>query len=188
MARDFEDVNDLDDLNDDELRGLVVEHLAAHNALDIDDLTVEAHNGKVILAGRVGTDGERLVAERVVTDVLGIREFSQRHLRRSDRAAQSAPKPPTKSIVEDDRREGLLLGDRPVPISPEAEDSRPSLDAELYGTTDVHIAIEDGTAWIPPESPTQEGLLDRGDGRRPLAASEKHAGIGKRGGVAHVCC
>ena len=45
MARDFEDIHDLDDLSDDELRGLVREHLAAHNALDIDDLTVLVEDG-----------------------------------------------------------------------------------------------------------------------------------------------
>jgi hypothetical protein len=40
MARDFENLHDIDDLSDDELRGLVREHLAAHNGLDVDDLSV----------------------------------------------------------------------------------------------------------------------------------------------------
>ena len=71
MARDFEDLHSLDELSDDELRGLVRERLAQHNALDIDDLTVNVADGLVILAGRVGTDGERLVAEHIVTDVVG---------------------------------------------------------------------------------------------------------------------
>jgi hypothetical protein len=71
MARDFEDLHDLDDLDDGELRGLVREHLSAHNALDIDDLTVNVDNGLVILDGRVGTDGERLIAEHIVTDLIG---------------------------------------------------------------------------------------------------------------------
>ena len=71
MPRDYEDINDLDDLSDDELRGLVREHLEAHNALDIDDLTVVVHDGVIVLGGRVGTDGERLIAEHVVTDVVG---------------------------------------------------------------------------------------------------------------------
>jgi len=49
MARDFEDVNDIDDLSDDELRGLVREHLASDSALDIDDLTIHVREGHVIL-------------------------------------------------------------------------------------------------------------------------------------------
>ena len=158
MARDFEDLNGLEDLSDSELRGLVREHLAAHNALDIDDLTVEANNGKVILAGRVGTDGERLVAEHIVTDVLGIRNFRNDIFVDPIRRAIS-PEAVDESLVDDDQREGLLLGDRPVPLSPEVEDREPRPESDLYGTTDVHIAIADGTAWIPPESPTQEGLL-----------------------------
>jgi hypothetical protein len=158
MARDFEDLNGLENLSDTELRGLVREQLAAHNALDIDDLTIEAHNGKVILAGRVGTDGERLVAERIVTDVLGIRNFRNDIFVDPTRRATS-PEAVDESIVDDDQREGLLLGDRPVPLSPEVEDREPRPESDLYGTTDVHIAIADGTGWIPPETPTQEGLL-----------------------------
>ncbi|HEY9228903.1 MAG TPA: BON domain-containing protein, partial [Gemmatimonadaceae bacterium] len=71
MARDFENLHDLDDLDDDELRGLVRELLTAHQAIDIDDLTVQVENGRVCLGGRVGTDGERLIAEHVLTDIVG---------------------------------------------------------------------------------------------------------------------
>ena len=54
-----------------------------------------------------------------------------------------------------------MLGDRPLPLSPETEGaSQDDIDHELYGTTDVGHAISDGTAWIPPESPTQEGMLN----------------------------
>jgi hypothetical protein len=157
MARDFEDVNDIGDLSDSELRTLVREHLAAHNALDIDDLTVQVDHGTVLLGGRVGTEGERLVAEHVVTDIVGIGAVQNDIFVDPIRRAES-PEAIDEHLVDEDRRSGLLLGDRPRSISPETEDLEPPLDAELYGPTDVHDAIADGTSWIPPESPTQEGL------------------------------
>ena len=40
MARAFEDLHDLDDLNDDELRQLVRSHLDSEQGLDSDDITV----------------------------------------------------------------------------------------------------------------------------------------------------
>ena len=156
MARDFEDIHDLDDLSDGELRGLVREHLSAHNALDIDDLTINVENGLVILNGRVGTDGERLIAEHVVTDLIGAQRVRNDIFVDPSRRALS-PEAVDEHLVDEDRREGLLLGDRPVPLSPEAEHREEDLDAELYGTTDVGHAIEEGTAWIPPEAPTPEG-------------------------------
>jgi hypothetical protein len=162
MARDFEDINDLDDLSDDELRGLVREHLDAHNALDIDDLTVRVENGTVILGGRVGTDGERLIAEHVVTDVVGFADVRNEIFVDATRRAIS-PEAIDEHLVDEERREGLLLGDRPVPISPETEDRDDDLDAQLFGTTDVQQATEDGTPWIPPESPTPEGLTGDGE-------------------------
>jgi len=160
MARDYEDIHDLDDLSDDELRGLVREHLAAHNALDIDDLTVHVDDGVVILGGRVGTDGERLIAEHVVTDVVGAHRYRNEIFVDQTRRAVS-PEAVDEHLADDDQREGLLLGDRPVPLSPEAEHRHEDLDSELFGTTDVQHAIEDGTAWIPPESPAQEGFTGR---------------------------
>jgi hypothetical protein len=43
-------------------------------------------------------------------------------------------------------------------ISSEVEDRLEDEDAQLYGTTDVGHAIEEGTSWIPPEAPTPEGF------------------------------
>lgn len=159
MARDFEDIHDLDDLSDDELRGLVREHLQANNMLDIDDITVRVDDGVIVLGGRVGTDGEKLIAEHVVTDVLGAEEVRNEILVDPMRRAES-PQAIDEHLVDDDQREGLLLGDRPVPLSPETEGLQDDVDHELYGTTDVGHAIQDGTAWIPPESPTPEGFLN----------------------------
>jgi len=162
MARDYEDVHDLDDLNDDELRGLVREHLAAHNALDIDEITVQVENGVVVLGGRVGTDGERLIAEHVVTDLLGAQRCRNEIFVDPARRAVS-PEAIDEHLVQEDRESGLQLGDRPLPLSPEAETTEEDLDAELFGTTDVGRAIQDGTPWVPPESPTQEGFTERGE-------------------------
>ena len=56
MARDFEDIHDIDDLSDDELGALVREHLAANHSIDADDISVRVDDdGVVFLNGRVGT-------------------------------------------------------------------------------------------------------------------------------------
>ena len=157
MARDFEDVNDIDDLSDDELRGLVREHLAADSALDIDDLTIHVEDGHVILDGRVGTDEERRIAEHIVTDVLGVEDYENNIFVDPVRRATS-PEAADDNLADEAATEGRLLGDRPVSLSPEVEDSREDEDAQLYGTTDIGHAIEEGTAWIPPEAPTPEGF------------------------------
>ncbi|MGH7616262.1 MAG: BON domain-containing protein [Gemmatimonadaceae bacterium] len=159
MARDFEDLHDIDDMDDGELRALIRERLEAHNALDIDDLTVRVEQGAVFLAGRVGTEGERLIAEHIVTDVVGIAGVQNDIVVDPIRRAES-PEAVDEHLVDEDRRAGLLLGDRPTSLSPEVEESDPPIDADLYGTSDVHTAISDGTSWIPPESPTPEGTAE----------------------------
>ena len=158
MAHDYEDIHNIEGLDDRELRDLVREQLAGHGALDIDDITVTVVDGSVTLAGRVGTEGERRVAEHVLTDVLGIQEYTNDLLVDPIRRAVS-PVDIDEHLADEDGRSGTLLGDRAVPLSPEAEHLADAPDSELSGTTDVHSAIERGLGWNPPESPTPEGML-----------------------------
>ena len=157
MAGDFEDIHDIENLSDRELRDLVREHLEASTALDIDDITVRVEDGLVVLEGRVGDAGEEQVAEHVLTDVLGITNFQNNLVVDQIRRAES-PEAIDEHLAEEDRTEGLLLGDRPVSFTDESQHLADSPEIEAEGTTDVGKAIEGGLPWVPPESPTPEGL------------------------------
>jgi hypothetical protein len=160
---DFENIHNVSDLNDRELRDVVRSHLRAHQGLDADYITVNVADGEVTLDGRVGTDYEQRVAERVITDVLGVATVHNNLVVQAIHRAES-PMDIEDHLVEEERTEGLLLGDRAVPLSPEAEHMEEDLDGRLNGTSDVGRAIADGMTWIPPESPTQEGLEGTGGG------------------------
>ena len=164
MSSDFENLHDIGDLNDRELRDLVRSQLSAHDGLDADYITVQVENGAVTLEGRVGTDGERRVAEHVLTDSLGLVEVNNQLVVQAIHRAES-PLDVDEHLVEEERTEGLLLGDRAVPLSPEIDGVEEDVDARLFGTSDMGKAIADGTPWIPPESPTQEGLEGTGSGQ-----------------------
>jgi len=157
MAHDFENIDDLDDLSDAELRALVRDRLAEHRGLDLRDITVQVHNGVVELSGRVGTDGERRIAERVVTDTIGLPSVRNDIVVDSLRRAES-PEAADDAAADEEENAGLLLGDRPVSLSRESEHLAEDLDGRLFGTSDVGNAIQNGTAWIPPTTPTQEGV------------------------------
>lgn len=167
MAKDFENVHDLDNLSDDELRGLVRERIAAHNGLDADDITVQIEAGTVVLTGRVGTDGERRIAEHVVTDVIGITSVRNEIFVDAIRRAES-PVAMDDHLAEEERTEGLLLGDRPSQHSDEAFPVDGTDEQRLDGSTDIGDVIAHGVPWIPPESATPEGIegsdaVDRGE-------------------------
>src|SRR6185503_10960672 len=86
---DFENLHDVSDLSDRELRDLVRSELRAHKGLDVDYITIHVKNGDVTLDGRVGTDYERRVAERVITDVLGIANVTNQLVVQSMHRAES---------------------------------------------------------------------------------------------------
>jgi hypothetical protein len=171
MARDYEDLNNIDQLDDRDLRALVREQLAAHNALDIDDIAVQVDDGEIVLSGRVGTEGERRIAEHILTDVLGIQDYRNDLVIDPIRRAES-PMDIDDHLAEEDRESGLLLGDRAVPLSDESEHLADAPETELAGTTDLQSAIERGASWIPPESPTPEGLS--GTDAAPEDMGEQH--------------
>ena len=157
MAGDFEDLHDIENLSDRELRDLVREHLEASTALDIDDITVRVEEGCVILEGRVGDAGEEQVAEHVLTDILGITNFRNNLIADPIRRAES-PMAIDDHLADEARHEGLLLGDRPVSLTDESQHLADSPETESEGTTDVGRSIEGAMPWIPPESPTPEGM------------------------------
>ena len=172
MARDYEDIHDIDDLSDDELSALVREHLRGNNAIDADDISVRAtDDGVVYLNGRVGTEAEMRIAERVLTDVLGITDVRNQLVVDPARRAES-PTDPEEHAAEVEANEGLLLGD--VPAQRDDYDALESGDdsAQLFGTTDVQQSISSGAAYIPPTSPTPEGLA--GSDPDPGAMAEDH--------------
>jgi hypothetical protein len=155
MARDYEDVHGTDDLSDRELREVVQEALADNDGVDHDNVTVVVKAGVVRLTGRVGTDEEARVAEHVVTDVLGIADVRNElvvdALRRSEE-----PDGADDTAAEQAEREGIL-GDAPDQQTDTAENLGDHLEEDMFGTRDMHEAIETGESYSPPDAPTPEG-------------------------------
>jgi osmotically-inducible protein OsmY len=73
VERDYEDIDEIDEQTDGELRALVRDRLDEQIAFDPADVDVNVRGGTVILSGRVGTEEELRIVEHVVTDVVGIR-------------------------------------------------------------------------------------------------------------------
>ena len=157
MALDFENSDSVAGLSDDELRRLVRDRLDAERALDPEDVTVAVQNGVVTLSGRVGTEGELRIADHILSDTLGLDRFENELVVDPIRRAES-PEAIDEHLADEEQHEGLLLGDRAVPLSPEAEHLEEDVSAHLFGTADVHEAIESAAPWVPPESPTPEGV------------------------------
>jgi hypothetical protein len=163
MARDFDNIYNPDELSDEELRGIVREELAARDAVDADSIIVTAEQGKVRLSGRVGTESERRIADRILSDVIGLRAYQ------NDLVVDTIRRDEEPEAIDDHLAEGTSSSGGPIgtapedEFGPEAEHLREDLNARLYGTPDHHQSTARGTAWIPPESPTSEGV----DGMEP---------------------
>lgn len=156
MESDFENSADIANLSDRELRQLVRDRLDDHEGIDPEDITVVVRNGVLNLSGRVGTDAELRVADHVITDQLGIVEYENELVVDPIRRATS-PAAIDDHNADETAHEGLLLGDRPLSLSPEAEHLEENILAEVEGTADVQKSIEGAIPWVPPESPTPEG-------------------------------
>ena len=159
MEKDYEDIRGTDQLSDNELRALVRDELETQFAFDPDDIEVSVSSGVVRLSGRVGTDEELRIAERVITDIVGLEKVKNELFVDPIRRAES-PEAIDEHVVDEELHEGLLLGDMPRPDDPEAEHLRENIRSELFGTTDVLEAIEGGIPWNPPDGPTPEGTSE----------------------------
>lgn len=167
MARDYEDFSSIDDLDDDELRQLVRDRLADHPELDIDDISVTVDQGTVRLEGRVGTEAELRMADHVLTDVVGVVDYDNSLVVDAVRRVET-PLDVDDHLNEERRNAGSIFGEMPEQQSPEVDLNRgdEDLDERMFGTTNYQDAVAHGTTYIPPESPTQEGIAgtDAGPG------------------------
>jgi hypothetical protein len=157
VEKDYENIRGTDQLTDNELRAMVRDEFEMQLAFDPDDVDVSVSSGVVRLSGRVGTEEELRIAERVVTDVVGLKNLKNELVVDPIRRAES-PEAIDEHLVDEELHEGLLLGDMPRPENPETEHLHENIRSELFGTTDVQEAIGGGIPWNPPEGPTPEGV------------------------------
>jgi hypothetical protein len=159
MAQDFENVFDLDDLSDEELRGLVRDQLGQYDTLDVDNILIQVKSGHVTLSGRVGTEPERQIAGHVLSDVIGLEEFTNDLVVDPIRIDEEPEAADEQVARAEDRGEGPILGGTDTNTT-DPEDARmdDNDDQALFGTHDVRSAIENGVPWEPPDGPTPEGL------------------------------
>jgi hypothetical protein len=164
MADDFDNTDDLKNLTDDELLRHVRAELGSQNSFDVDDIDIAVANGAVTVSGRVGTEEELRIVDHVLTDVISVKNVENELVVDELRRAQS-PEAIDDHLADEDEHAGLLLGDVPRPLSPEAEHLADMPSDDSMGTHDVGESIETAEPWIPPESPTPEGIGGQDQGR-----------------------
>ena len=158
MAEDFENIFDLDDLSDEELRGLVRERLSQDEHVDVDNILVTVKDGFVTLSGRVGTEMEKQVADHVLSDVIGLENYANDIFIdpiRRDLEPEAADEQVGR--VRGREEETLLGGSDVDTTDPEAARADDNDDSLLFGTHDYGSVMENGVPWIPPDEPTPEG-------------------------------
>ena len=164
MADDFDNSDEIQNLSDDELKRYILDEFRSQKAFDVNDITVDVNDGAVRLSGRVGTEEELRIVDHVVTDVISLQTVQNEIVVDEIRRAES-PEAIDEHLADEEEHGGLLLGDVPRPLSPEAEHLADMGSDDSIGTHDVQDAIESAEPWIPPESPTPEGLGGQDQGR-----------------------
>jgi hypothetical protein len=164
MADDFDNSDEIQNLSDAELKRLILDEFRSQKAFDVNDIGVDVNDGAVRLTGRVGTEEELRIIDHVITDVISVRNVTNEIVIDEIRRAES-PEAIDEHIADEEEHSGLLLGDVARPLSPEADHLADIADDGSVGTHDVQESIESAEPWIPPESPTPEGLGGQDQGR-----------------------
>ena len=162
MADDYDNSDEIRNLSDDELKRYILDEFSAQNSFDVNDIEVWVNDGFVRLSGRVGTESELRIIDHVMSDIIAPANFDNQIVIDEIRRAQS-PEAIDEHLADEEEHSGLLLGDKALPLSPEAEHLA-DVAPDSMGTHDMQEAIETAEPWIPPESPTPEGAAGQEDG------------------------
>ncbi len=155
-GKNLGDDQDYAGLSDEELARAVREHLEADQTVDAHQIEVGVDEGRVRLAGRVGSEVERETAERVVTDVIGL-EVAANELRveQTLREGARAAEVPTPEVAYGEPREVGAEGSGEQVTGTGVTESEPAL-GEVIGTEDAKEASDEGRSWTPPDEPWPE--------------------------------
>lgn len=154
------DLFDFENMSDDEIRGVVVEHFREYPNLDDAGVEITVRNGHVTLSGRVGTDAEVQEAEAVLDDVLGLDDYTN-NLVVDESARYQLPEAADDAAAAGEALDDQLGGDTDEQQTDTAEHLEENLDSQTYGTHDVGEAIRDGATYIPPDRPVSDGYDSR---------------------------
>lgn len=156
MAEDYEDLYDLSNLDDGEIYDLILQELHEYPDLDADLIDIEVQDGFVTLGGRVGTEQELQEIQYVLTDVLGIGNFSNEIV--LDELVRAQRSEAADDAVVEEEESDPWIGKSGERTDPEAGHLLEDLEGDLYGTHDIGKAISQGEAYEPPDNrPMQEG-------------------------------
>jgi hypothetical protein len=161
MAGDFEDIYDVENMTDEEIGQLVRDELSEYPDLDASGLEVAVQDGRVLVAGRVGTESEVQLIQQVLVDVIGLPAVANEVIvdtltrveqpeaaDEANAALYSSPRGQRGGANRTEDTAAHLLDDT---------------GAEQYGTNDMGEAIERGYSYNPPATPIQEGTRDAED-------------------------
>ena len=157
MAREYDDLYDLSNLDDNEIKDLVLQELREYPDIDAELVEVSVDKGAVKLSGRVGTEQEVQTVEAVLADVIGIdrvtNELVVDALVRGERSEAA-----DDAFVEDVEADAQLgVGTGSTNTSDTAQHLVEDLEAEHFGTHNPQEATERGTSYEPPDRPVQRG-------------------------------
>lgn len=159
MAHEYEDLPDVANLDDAELRELIVDRMRDTEHVDPDDVEVRVAQGGVTLEGRVGTEAELQRIERMVTDEIGISEVTNNLVVDELRRGEQSEAADVAAAANRGAAGGTAgAADR---TEDSAEHLLDDTAAENYGTRNASEAAERGYSYEPPTEPPQEGTWSR---------------------------
>lgn len=155
MPRDFENLFNIGDMGDQEIEDLIAQQLREYPDVDVDDIDIRVERGFVTVGGRVGTEHEMQVVSQVITDVLGIHDYSNEIV--VDETRRTLLPEAADEEVALDNETDAPMGGAADQTSDTADHMLEHLEEELYGTHDLGKAIQDGLDYEAPDRPLQEG-------------------------------
>jgi hypothetical protein len=157
MASDYEDLYDIDNMSDADLKDLVIQELHEHPDIDVDLIEVTVQDGEVRVAGRVGTEQEVQQVEHVITDLLGASDIHNELV--IDELVRGQRSEAADDAMTEETEADAQTGETARRTSDTAEHLMDDTAAEQFGTHNVQDAIQRGTSYEPPDRPGQEGIL-----------------------------